>query len=470
MTELSIGKPVDSDCVSDCMPEATERDAPGMIRKITDSVRQFATLSEVLRVFGAAVMVASMSVFLLQGWTDGNDIQRYLKLLSQTGLLALAGLALTLLLKEYKGARMFFGLSLASVPANFTVLGALFVSLFNADAVAGALPSYAHWVMVDGFGIGMLTAGALAVLIPVTLLGFRIMARRSAGGLCLTFVALNALLLVPVRSGLLLAVVLLLAVSGAWLANRKFHRIDDTLSTAGGVFARLLLYVPALLVMIRSLSFYQADNVLYLAAAGSAYFLLRQLAEQLPGKGKIQLLVQISAIPFAYCTAFFAAILIEDVAVWEIVPATMALVLGLFMFDFRRFAGARLATAVEYCTAILIAGIILPGAIWCDSVLSSLIAVTIGAGLTGYGFACRSRFVTVAGGLTILVASAAGLQDLISALFQTSWIGLAVTGGSAIVFGSLLDRYGASWKLQASNWIKHKRNADDEFGAARSND
>ena len=57
------------------------------------SVSNFATVSEVLRLLGAAIIVASMSVFLLQGWNEGNDIRRYLLLLSQTGLLAAAGFA-----------------------------------------------------------------------------------------------------------------------------------------------------------------------------------------------------------------------------------------------------------------------------------------------------------------------------------------------------------------------------------------
>ena len=37
------------------------------VEGIAQSVRNFATLSEALRILGAAVLVASMSVFLLQG-------------------------------------------------------------------------------------------------------------------------------------------------------------------------------------------------------------------------------------------------------------------------------------------------------------------------------------------------------------------------------------------------------------------
>ena len=59
------------------------------VESVAQSIRNFATLSEALRVLGAAVLVASMSVFLMQGWSEGNDIRRYLMLLSQTGFIVL---------------------------------------------------------------------------------------------------------------------------------------------------------------------------------------------------------------------------------------------------------------------------------------------------------------------------------------------------------------------------------------------
>ena len=92
-------------------------------------ILKIASFSELLRIFGACAVLASMSLFLMNGWSEGNDIQRYLKLLAQTGLLTLGGLALSVGLKEYKGARLFYGLSLVSVAANFTILGALIYSM-----------------------------------------------------------------------------------------------------------------------------------------------------------------------------------------------------------------------------------------------------------------------------------------------------------------------------------------------------
>ncbi len=45
-------------------------------RKVMNTLRQFATVSELLRIAGAAIMVGSLSLFMMQGWLEGNDIQR----------------------------------------------------------------------------------------------------------------------------------------------------------------------------------------------------------------------------------------------------------------------------------------------------------------------------------------------------------------------------------------------------------
>ena len=166
---------------------------------LMQSVRNVATLSEALRILGAGVILVSMSVFLLQGWNEGNDIRRYLLLLTQTGLLGAAGFAMSHLVKETKGARLFFGLALVSIPANFTILGALLYSVFQWDGGLTTYPGYADWRIEDVASIGVTMTAAMLVLVPVTLFCFAIMARHSAKRLSLHFLLLNALLLLPVR-------------------------------------------------------------------------------------------------------------------------------------------------------------------------------------------------------------------------------------------------------------------------------
>ncbi|RLA30822.1 MAG: hypothetical protein DRR11_12410, partial [Gammaproteobacteria bacterium] len=139
----------DHEFVADNGPEFETSRSGFSVEGVMQSVRNFASLSEALRMVGAAVLLASMSVFLMQGWNDGNDISRYLLLLAQTGLLTAAGFAMSHGLKETKGARIFFGLSLVSIPANFTILGALLYSVFQWDGGLSTYPGYATWQIED---------------------------------------------------------------------------------------------------------------------------------------------------------------------------------------------------------------------------------------------------------------------------------------------------------------------------------
>ena len=126
---------IDADMIDNDRARAVDARSGYSMGRIQRSLQNFASVSEALRFLGAAVLLASMSIFLLQGWNEGNDISRYLLLLSQTGLLAASGFALSYGLKETKGARIFFGLALISIPANFTILSALLYSVFQWDVI-----------------------------------------------------------------------------------------------------------------------------------------------------------------------------------------------------------------------------------------------------------------------------------------------------------------------------------------------
>ena len=64
--------------VVDDVPDSVPTNSRFSVDGVMQSIRNFATLSEALRILGAGVILASMSVFMLQGWSEGNDIRRYL--------------------------------------------------------------------------------------------------------------------------------------------------------------------------------------------------------------------------------------------------------------------------------------------------------------------------------------------------------------------------------------------------------
>ena len=87
--------------------------------------------------------------------------------------------------------------------------------------------------------------GAMAVLLPATLFCFAIMARHSSKALSVHFVALNLLLLLPIRSSLAAGSIALAGTIYALYTVSRLLRQDPALKTGEGKFALTTLFIPA---------------------------------------------------------------------------------------------------------------------------------------------------------------------------------------------------------------------------------
>lgn len=247
-------------------------------RSIIDRLEGIMSLSQLLRFIGAAGILASMSLFMFKGWSDGNDITRYLKLLAQTGMITLAGLILSFVVKEVKGARVFFGLGLASVVANFTILGALTYSLFPLDSQLMDYPSMIRWEVTTLKVFIPTFLGALSLLSVVAFFGFSVFARKFAKPITLGFLALSALLLVPLRAPLAAATLAAIALAGAWFLIQRFRKHESFLATFEIKVAFGLLLLPGAIIAVRALSFYNLDNISLMAFSALGFGILKALA------------------------------------------------------------------------------------------------------------------------------------------------------------------------------------------------
>jgi len=137
------------------------------------------SVSTILRVLGACAVLASIAMFLLDGWSDGNDLYRYVKLLGLTGFITGAGILLSFGFKEVKGARVFFGLGLVATVANFMILGALTYSLVPLDNAVGDYSSMLKWQAVDVSTFIPVAVGTFALLAVLARFSFGIFARDS---------------------------------------------------------------------------------------------------------------------------------------------------------------------------------------------------------------------------------------------------------------------------------------------------
>ena len=417
------------------------------------SLRNVATLSEALRILGAGIILVSMSVFLLQGWDEGNDIRRYLLLLTQTGLLGMAGFAMSHLVRETKGARLFFGLALVSIPANFTILGALLYSVFQWDAGLTTYPGYAEWRIDDIANIGITTCAAMLVFVPVTLFCFAVMARHSAKFLSMHFLLLNALLLLPVRGSFAAGTVALAGVLYALFVVSRLTKENPALKTGEGKFALATLFIPMGIILFRSTYFYAVDSLM-IAMVGTVLFLAARQVSQFPDRSAgLATLLELVSWPLALIVALALADAFAPLIASGLEASVFSAAYALLALDVARRTSSRmLARAIAGSVSIFVAASFTFVVMLQPNATSALCSLAGGLLLLLWGAAGRKPVTVIAALLTLLAGVWCGLDDIVQLVITSSWIELAIFGASAITLGSILDRHGVAIKLRLSRW------------------
>ncbi len=445
----------DSDLVADKGEEIVMSTSRFSVDSILQTVRNFATVSEALRILGATVIVASMSVFLLQGWNDGNDIRRYLLLLAQTGLLAAAGFAMSHIVRETRGARSFFGLALVSIPANFTILGALLYSVFQWDGgLTTTYPGYADWRIEDLASVGITISAAMLVLVPVTMFCFAIMARHSAKTLSLHFLVLNALLLLPIRSSIAAGTIALLGVVYALPVISKLTRGDLAMKTGEGKFALATLLIPPGIILFRSMYFYQVDSLMVAMVAMALFLAARQASEFPDRNARMAVALEGLSWPLAMVIAFALTDAFEPAIRSDFVAPVFVAAYGALALDLvRRTRNQALAQAIVTSISLAVALSFTLSAMFASSALGALFSAGAGVSLLLWGAAHRKVFTIIAGLVTLGAAVLFGFDAVLRLIVTSSWIELAVFGAAAIALGSVLDRHGVAVKLRITRWL-----------------
>lgn len=434
------------------------------IDHIMQSIRNFASVSEALRMLGATVLLVSMSLFLLQGWSDGNDVRRYLMLLTQTGLLAVAGFALSHGLKETKGARLFFGLALVSIPANFVILSALVYSVFQWDDALTTVPGYATWQIESFAGAGVTLAGAMAILLPITMFCFAIMARHSAKQLSLHFFALNLMLLLPFRSSLAAGSLALLGTIYALYVARQLISKDRAIKTAEGKFALITLFIPAGIILFRSMYFYEVDSLL-VAMLSMAVFLAARQASTFPDRNpRVALGLEFLSMPVALTFAMAITDAFRPALPLALHAPLFALPYTVLALDVIRRTDSRvLAKVVGVSISIFVSLSFVTGVFAVSNAVTAFLCLIVGCAMFLTGLSIRDRFASVAGALAAVISVVFGFDSMMALVINSSWIDLAIFGACTIALGSVLDRHGVAIKLNIAKRLGKSGNRTSEI-------
>ncbi len=411
-------------------------------------------LPTLLRLLGAAALVIAMYSFLAKGWQSGNDVLRYLLMLGHTGLLAAIGLASGHWLKESKGARLLLTLALVSVPANFAILGALIFSQSGALAASG-YPQYVAWT-VDSLNTALLTsAGAMLVLVPVTLLGFTVLARSMSKKLALLFLASNAALLMPLRDPEMIGLLVLALTACTLFFNRRTAHQHCAAKTSEGITALGLQLLPMAVLMGRSLWLYSVDLFLLSVLVGTLFVMLRQISLFLQPESKTRdVLNALSLIPAAITTLLLANALQEIQMLPQalLIPAG-AVVSAMMMYDIslRSMRSSRFyrRLAVGGLLIAMIANMVLFGGL-----LPALACIIAGLTLLVYGYKAQQRNLFGGGNVLLLAGAGQQLYQVAHHFDLGGWASLAVLGIAAIVTASIMETRGGAVKLRLEGWKK----------------
>jgi len=429
---------------------------------VSRTLAQMMDLPRLLRSIGAVSLLAAISIFLLQGWENGNDIYRYLLLLGHTVGLVIIGFASGRWLGESKGARLLLIIALASVPANFAILGAFMYSQAPLDAFHILYPSMAHW-QVDNLTTALVAnIGGAVVLAAVSLLGFMVLSRKSARNLTVAFMLSNAALLIPIRTPEFIAVLLLALTVLVAKQSFKSAAADTALRTPEGVVARLLLYVPIGVILGRNLWLYAADGFMFAVLSAIVFIMFRQVSIQLSRESRLRNLLEIcSAVP-ALTFAFGVCMVMADVMTrpetWMLpvfAVSTAALLLELST------RAARGALFYRRAAAAILSVALVTNLIVFSSVASAAICLLAGLLVLTYGYMMEQRIVFALGIVTLLAGLVYQMQFAIHMFNLGSWGSLAGLGVAAILVGSTLERHGAKIKSYVTTWSQRFKQWDN---------
>ena len=449
------------------VPDAVETDAleavdpptePGPLARALASLRVHATLADGMRVVGTLLVVAGLSSFLLAGVEVRNDLHRFALLLGQTATFTGVAFALARWLDDVSGARLLFGVAALSVPAAFTVLGAMLYSMIAWDASSGSaatfwdrpataardMPAFAHWQLGSANELLIAVATAVVTLVPTVFFALAVLARRSAIRLGIATLVASLFLLVPVREPAWTGALVLASAAVAAVAQCALVERDTALRTVGGRFARMLPFVPAVVIAARTVLVDDIDHGFLLFGALALLGLVRTA---LVATGPVSRLHWV-LLPFGALCAAAAVTHLLIMDLWPGLPdaGLMLPFAGVFvvMLDFGRLTRAvRTVSVIEtlWATGLLLVATLLAN---CTTHVAGAALTLAVPAVSVVGLALRRGRVWL--GALGALAFAWSLTWFAGPVFDwvaaNAWQSMATLGLATIVGAALVQRCG----------------------------
>ncbi len=432
-------------------PQALNFGTTPQAARETADANPLSKLPRLLRGVGATVLLTSVSIFLFRGWEGGDDVYRYCLLLLQTAGLAALSLVTAHFIGEGKGARLLYMLALACVPANFAILGGFLYATFGSGPFTAVTPEMFSWSTASATSALLITGFSTLLLLPLAVLGFRVLTRYSYASLSQLFLIGNLALLVPLRVPALVGIAALTMCIAVLFRLAAIKQTDRTLSSIDGVIARVLVFAPIAVFVGRNLWIHHADSALVMSLALMAYSLLRYLSMEIVVQPQARQVLEVAAVGAALTAAGGAMGILEPTS--DLTSAFTLPVGGLVCFALLSELGTRAsAHRVGYrlLGSLILASLLLANVVLMHSVIAAATCITFGLLLLGYGAMAGQRAPFLAGASCAVVGVSDQLLHVVLNFDLGSWGTLGMVGISAILLGSVLERQGAALRAQ---WI-----------------
>ena len=416
-------------------------------------------LGSALRYIGVAVLVAAMGTFMFQRWDGMSQVSRYFSFLGFTAVVCASGLLCGLKIGENKGARTLLGVVVTLIPLHCAQIGAILYSRIGAAVVESNYPSYFYFSVPSLTDAIIVAVGGLTAIIGMGAMAYSVLARKYASQLLLAGCGVSAALLVPTRDPLLVAGLIGVAGTMAYLGERAFSSIAE-LRTREAAVARCVPFLALALLVARQCALYNADNIFNGVIFGLMTVTLFRIFPRIVSSKQLIHTCELFSMP----TAAAASILIGQsvstaFSLWGGVfpPLVMALPLVVVYAVMARHA-RETASAFRGASsvALFVTGIseLLEGGI--EECLVSLVI-----GILGVTYACINEHRgTLRAGVGLIVVSLIRVSSVaIASLTVSPWIILGAIGVGTIIGASYIERNFvrlrnvlASARKQVSQW------------------
>lgn len=395
-------------------------------------------VTQLLRVCGSLVLVASVSTFLLQRWEGQSDVVKYFFLLAHTVMAVCAGLLCATTIRESRAARTFLLVALAVVPVNYAVTGGFVYSAFALDHAQHALPQFATWVAASSASTLGIVAATVVVTAVTSTIAATPLVRGHVRAYLWRFLAANLCLLLPVRAPELAGVAAFGAAGlAAWF--ELGHARNSRLHTPEGKLLRALIWLPCALVLGRSAVFYGLSAFLYapfLAALGIVVFLAARRASR---PGLHALLESVGA--FLTAAAWLPLALEAKVRWFPLEPfhpqVALGVSVGLLLMSRWARPARGLLRALGCALGLAVCAV---SVVFDPGLVSGLVTFVFALSVCCYGMLTSARPLEVVAllvalsGLLSAVARAVGLDSLFN------WGSLSALGLLLVFAAALLER------------------------------